>query len=187
MQLVDAANVQVLQREISLAALCTPADLRHVVELDSAHFIEHVLASFLVFTRGTDMLEWIKVVAPYIVAIIGLLGGIWVAARNNKNQLTAAYFDRMTAAYEQHWKAFAEFVYEPNDVHRNAYVVAVYNAVLYAPDEVGRGVQALFEKTIEYTSSGRNDLRGLDVYAGTLEELLRKDVAEFRDRKQRPR
>ena len=133
------------------------------------------------------MLEWITVVDTYIVAIIGLLGGIWVAVWNNKNQLTAAYFDRMTAAYEQHWKAFAEFVYEPNDVHRNAYVVAVYNAVLYAPDEVGRGVQALFEKTIEYTSSGRNDLRGLDVYAGTLEELLRKDVAEFRDRKQRPR
>lgn len=92
------------------------------------------------------MLEWITVVAPYIVAIIGLLGGIWVAVWNNKNQLTAAYFDRMTAAYEQHWKAFAEFVYEPNDVHRNAYVVAVYNAVLYAPDEVGRGVPGAFRE-----------------------------------------
>ena len=87
------------------------------------------------------MLEWIKVVAPYIVAIIGLLGGIWVAARNNKNQLTAAYFDRMTAAYEQHWKAFSEFVYEPNDTHRNAYIVALYNARLYASDDVDCGIQ----------------------------------------------
>lgn len=86
------------------------------------------------------MLDWIKTIAPYIVAIISLIGGVWVAVRNNKNQLTAAYFDRMTAAYERHWSAFAEFVYEPNDVH-----------------------------------------------AGELEELLRKDVAEFRDREQRPR
>nr|DAL63602.1 MAG TPA_asm: toxin [Caudoviricetes sp.] len=187
MQLVDAANVQVLQREISLAALCTPADLRHVVELDSAHFIEHVLASFLVFTRGTDMLEWIKVVAPYIVAIIGLLGGIWVAARNNKNQLTAAYFDRMTAAYEQHWKAFSEFVYEPNDTHRNAYIVALYNARLYASDDVDCGIQILFEKAVEYTSSGRRDIRELDVYAGELEKLLQEDVVKYRSRKRRSR
>ena len=187
MQLVDAANVQVLQREISLAALCTPADLRHIVELDSAHFIEHVLASFLVFTRGTDMLEWIKVVAPYIVAIIGLLGGIWVAARNNKNQLTAAYFDRMTAAYEQHWKAFSEFVYEPNDTHRNAYIVALYNARLYASDDVDCGIQILFEKAVEYTSSGRRDIRELDVYAGELEKLLQEDVVKYRSRKRRSR
>ena len=133
------------------------------------------------------MLDWIKTIAPYIVAIISLIGGVWVAVRNNKNQLTAAYFDRMTAAYERHWSAFAEFVYEPNDVHRNAYVVAVYNAVLYASDDVGRGIQALFERAIEYTSSGQNDMHKLDVHAGELEELLRKDVAEFRDREQRPR
>lgn len=47
MQLVDAANVQVLQREIGLAALCTPADLRHVVELDPADSVDHRLTPFV--------------------------------------------------------------------------------------------------------------------------------------------
>lgn len=132
------------------------------------------------------MLEWIKIVAPYIVAIIGLLGGIWVAVRDNKNQLNAAYFDRMTAAYEQHWKAFSEFVYEPNDVHRDAYIVAIYNATLYASDAVAHGIQLLFGKAVEYTASGsQRDRRELDVYIGELEVLLHRDVAKYRDRKQR--
>lgn len=43
MQLVDAANVQVLQREISLAALRAPTNFRHVVELDPAHSVDHFL------------------------------------------------------------------------------------------------------------------------------------------------
>lgn len=47
MQLVDAANVQVLQREIGLAALCTPANLRHVVELDPADSVDHRLTPFV--------------------------------------------------------------------------------------------------------------------------------------------
>lgn len=47
MQLVDAANVQVLQREIGLAALCTPADLHHVVELDPADSVDHRLTPFV--------------------------------------------------------------------------------------------------------------------------------------------
>ena len=56
------------------------------------------------------MLELIKVIAPYIAALVGLLGGVYASVRSNSNQLTAAYFNKMTAAYEQHWKAFAEFV-----------------------------------------------------------------------------
>ena len=51
------------------------------------------------------MLELIKAVAPYVAALTGLLGGIYAAVKSNSNQLTAAYFNRMTAAYEQHWKA----------------------------------------------------------------------------------
>lgn len=187
MQLVDAADAQILHGEIGLAALSAPANLSSVVELDPADSVDHRRTSFLVFTRGSDMLEWITVVAPYIVAIIGLLGGIWVAVWNNKNQLTAAYFDRMTAAYEQHWKAFAEFVYEPNDTHRNAYIVALYNARLYASDDVDCGIQILFEKAVEYTSSGRRDIRELDVYAGELEKLLQEDVVKYRSRKRRSR
>lgn len=47
MQLIDAADVQVLQREIGLAALRTPADLRHVVELDPADSVDHRLTPFV--------------------------------------------------------------------------------------------------------------------------------------------
>ena len=131
------------------------------------------------------MIEMIKAAAPYITALVGLLGGVYAVVRTNSNQLNSAYFGRMTAAYEQHWQAFSEFVYEPNDKHRNAYIVAVYNAMLYASDDVGRGIQMLFEKAIEYTSSGRCDMRELGMYADELEKLLQKDVVKYRDRKQR--
>lgn len=129
------------------------------------------------------MLGLIESAAPYIVAIIGVIGGVFVAVQNNKNQLTAAYFDRMTAAYEQHWKAFSEFVYEPTDVHRNAYIVAIYNATLYSSSAAADRIQTLFQKAVEYTASGQRDMRELDVYAGLLEELLHKEVSEFHGRR----
>ena len=72
--------------------------------------------------------ELITAIAPYITALVGLLSGVYAVSRANSNQLTSTYFSRMTAAYENHWAAFAEFVYYPNDKTRNAYVVAVYNA-----------------------------------------------------------
>lgn len=43
MQLVDAADVQVLHREIGLAALRAPTNFRYVVELDPAHSVDHFL------------------------------------------------------------------------------------------------------------------------------------------------
>ena len=131
------------------------------------------------------MLELIKAVAPYVAALVGLLGGVYAAVKSNSNQLTAAYFNRMTAAYEQHWKAFTEFVYHPTDETRNAYTVAVYNAVLYSASDAAKGIQVLHHKAIEYTRSGQYDMRQLDEWAGILEEVLHEDVLRFEKRVRR--
>lgn len=128
------------------------------------------------------MIELIKAVAPYVAALVGLLGGVYAAVKSNSNQLTAAYFNKMTAAYEQHWKAFTEFVYCPNDVTRNAYTVAVYNAVLYSASDVAKAIQILHDKAIEYTRSGQYDMSQLDKWAGILEETLHEDVLRFQKR-----
>lgn len=133
-------------------------------------------------TKIDARLEIIKAVAPYIVALVGMLGGIYAAVQNNRNQLTATYFVKMTDAYERHWKAFTEFVYCPNDETRNAYSIAVYNAVLYSTEDIARSIQALYNKAIEPTSSGIPDTRALDELAGELEVLVCKDVRTFRDR-----
>lgn len=131
------------------------------------------------------MLELIKAAAPYVAALAGLLGGIYAAVKSNSNQLTAAYFNRMTAAYEQHWNAFVEFAYNPNDENRNAYTASVYNAVLYSAEDAAKGIQVLYRKAIEYTRSGQYDMRQLDEWSGTLEEILHEDVLRFQKRARR--
>lgn len=127
------------------------------------------------------MKEIIVTSAPYIVAILGLLGAVYTAVRANSNQLTAAYFSRMTEAYEQYWKAFSEFVYHPEDSTRNAYTVAVYNAVLYSGKDAATALQVLYHHAIDYTS-GVYDTKDLDRWAGELEKILHEDVARFRNR-----
>lgn len=134
-------------------------------------------------TSFTAVLELIKAIAPYIVALIGMLGGVYAAIRANHNQLTAAYFTKMTAAYERHWEAFTEFVYNPTDETRNAYAVAVYNAVLYSTEDIAKGIQVLHDYAVEYTRSGQHDMCKLDEIAGALEELLHDDVQRLRDRR----
>ena len=126
--------------------------------------------------------ELITALAPYITALVGLIGGVYAVVRSNSNQLTATYFARMTAAYEAHWKAFTEFVYHPTDETRNAYVIAVYNAVLYSSEDAAKGLQILFHKAIEHTRSGRYDARELDKWAGDLQVTLHHDVLRFRER-----
>ena len=131
------------------------------------------------------MLELIKAVAPYVAALVGLLGGVYAAVKSNSNQLTAAYFNRMTAAYEKHWEAFAEYVYHPTEQTRNAYTVAVYNAVLYSAPDAAKGIQILHNKAIEHTRSGQYDMSQLDEWAGILEEVLHEDVLRFQKRDRR--
>ena len=126
--------------------------------------------------------ELISAIAPYVAALVGLLGGVYAVVRSNSNQLTAAYFTRMTAAYEAHWLAFTEFVYRPTDETRNAYAVAVYNAVLYSSEDAAKRIQILFCKATEYTSSGQQDMCELDKWAGELEAILHHDVLRFRGR-----
>lgn len=131
------------------------------------------------------MLEIIGFVAPYATAVIGLLGGVYAAIKSNSNQLTAAYFNRMTSAYETLWQCFTTFVYTPSDEHRNQFSAAVYNAVLYASDDSAKAIQVLFDKTIEYLRSGKQDMQQLDEWAGVLEEQLHEEVATFRHRVRR--
>lgn len=131
------------------------------------------------------MLEWINTLAPYMIAIASVIAGIYSVVCSGGNQLDAAYFEKMTAAYEQHWKAFSEFVYHPSDKTRDAYTVAVYNAVLYASEDVAVGIRLLYNKALDMSCGGYFDTETLDRLAGYLEELLCKDVSRFRARKKR--
>ena len=91
----------------------------------------------------------------------------------------------MTASYEQFWNAFTRFVYHPTDETRDQFSVAVYNAVLYSPEDIAEGIQALYHKTIERSRSGQQDAKELDTFAGALEELMHQDVLKFRKRVRR--
>ena len=118
------------------------------------------------------MLEWINTLAPYMIAIASVIAGIYSVVCSGGNQLDAAYFEKMTSAYEQHWKAFSEFVYHPSDKTRDAYTIAVY-------------IRLLYNKALDMSCGGCFDTETLDRLAGHLEELLCKDVSRFRARKKR--
>ena len=125
--------------------------------------------------------EIIQSVAPYVTAIVGLLGGIYAASKSNSNQLTATYFTHMVEAYEQFWNCFTHFVYRPNDETRNQFSVAVYNAVLYSSEDSAKGIEVLYHKAVDCVR-GQIDTKELDKWAGILEEQLHHEVLTFRAR-----
>lgn len=120
-----------------------------------------------------------------IIALIAVLGLIFNKIQERDTALSSAYFSRMTASYEQFWNAFTRFVYHPTDETRDQFSVAVYNAVLYSPEDIAEGIQALYHKTIERSRSGQQDAKELDTFAGALEELMHQDVLKFRKRVRR--
>lgn len=132
-------------------------------------------------------LETVQILAPYVTAIVALLGSVYAVGRGNRNQLAAAYFEKMSTAYEQHWESFARFVYDPTDETRDAYTVALYNALLYASDGVAVELQSLYRAAISYTRTGGRDVRELDAQTWVLMDLLQEDMVSFQSRNNRIR
>ena len=117
-----------------------------------------------------------------IVALLAVFGLIFNKVQERDTALSSAYFSRMTAAYEQFWFAFTQFVYHPTDETRDRFALAVYNAVLYSSADIANGIQMLYHSAIERSRRGQTDAKELDILAGDLESLMHKDVLDFRKR-----
>ena len=120
-----------------------------------------------------------------IIALIAVLGLIFNKVQERDTAFSSAYFSRMTASYEHFWMAFTQFVYHPSDETRDQLAVAVYNAVLYSPEDIAKGIQVLYHKAIERSRRSQQDAKELDILAGELEELMHQDVLNFRKRVRR--
>lgn len=128
-------------------------------------------------------MDTLVALSPYIVAVISIFGVIFTAIKARDTQLSAAYFSKMTTAYEDFWECFTLFVYCPNDETRNRLSVSVYRATLYASEDAAKGIQLLYEKAIVYTHNG--NIAELDRWAGNLQDVLREEVVRFQRRRLR--
>ena len=59
----------------------------------------------------TTLLTLAEELAPYVVAIISVLGVVFTAYHERASQLKAAYFQKMSDAYEQYFDALVRYVY----------------------------------------------------------------------------
>lgn len=129
------------------------------------------------------MFDKLIALSPYIVALISVVGVIYTANRTNKNQLTEAYFSKMSAAYERFYDSVIKFIYRPDDDTRNEMITALYVAALYSSKKTSAGLQLVVNKAIERSQRGQLDAKELDLHVGELTALLQEELAEFDNRK----
>ena len=65
----------------------------------------------------TTLLTLAEELAPYVVAIISVLGVVFTAYHERASQLKAAYFQKMSDAYEQYFDALVRYVYNLSLIH----------------------------------------------------------------------
>lgn len=121
-------------------------------------------------------------IAPYLVAIISVLGVIYSSRKSKDNQLATAYFNKMTDAYEQLMTSFASFVYHQREIDRDELSFAVYTSILYANESCARKIQASYNVVMDASHSGQLDTKYIDHFLGELESALHEDIALFRSR-----
>lgn len=121
-------------------------------------------------------------IAPYLVAIISVLGVIYSTRKSKDNQLATAYFNKMTDAYERLMTSFAGFVYHRRESDRDALSFAVYTSVLYANEPCARKIQASYDAVMDAVRYGQIDGKYIDNLLGELESALHEDIALFRSR-----
>ena len=131
------------------------------------------------------MLQLIQNIAPYAAALISLSSAVYVTVRTSRNQLTEAYFNRMTDAYERFWAAFVDMVCHPCPEHREKLSLCVYHAVLYSSPKVAHGIQLVYDKALVELSKAQPDKKLLDMYAGELMIIFHEDIEGFRRQKRR--
>lgn len=125
------------------------------------------------------MLEIIVQLAPYATA----LAAIFTVYRSNKNQLAAAYFNRMADAYAAHWRAFNAFFFDPNESARAAYAASVCTACMFASEKAACEIQSLYAQAVAHSSTCIPSAAQLDDTANALEQTLRAELRSFQNRK----
>ena len=89
----------------------------------------------------TTLLTLAEELAPYVVAIISVLGVVFTAYHERASQLKAAYFQKMSDAYEQYFDALVRYVYNDPPTGGTSLVVATHTAALYASAEISHHLQ----------------------------------------------
>ena len=119
----------------------------------------------------TTLLTLAEELAPYVVAIISVLGVVFTA------QLKAAYFQKMSDAYEQYFDALVRYVYNDPPTGGTSLVVATHTAALYASAEISHHLQLLTKMALSYRQSGTPDIHELTGYLADFSARLHRDVA----------
>ena len=106
----------------------------------------------------TTLLTLAEELAPYVVAIISVFGVVFTAYHERASQLKAAYFQKMSDAYEQYFDALVRYVYNDPPTGGTSLVVATHTAALYASAEISHHLQLLTKMALSYRQSGTPDI-----------------------------
>ena len=106
----------------------------------------------------TTLLTLAEELAPYVVAIISVFGVVFTAYHERASQLKAAYFQKMSDAYEQYFDALVRYVYNDPPTGGTSLVVATHTAALYASAEISHHLQLLTKMALSYRQSGTPDM-----------------------------
>ena len=116
----------------------------------------------------TTLLTLAEELAPYVVAIISVFGVVFTAYHERASQLKAAYFQKMSDAYEQYFDALVRYVYNDPPTGGTSLVVATHTAALYASAEISHHLQLLTKMALSYRQSGTPDIHELTGYLADL-------------------
>ena len=125
----------------------------------------------------TTLLTLAEELARYVEAIISVLGVVFTAYHERASQLKAAYFQKMSDAYEQYFDALVRYVYNDPPTGGTSLVVATHTAALYASAEISHHLQLLTKMALSYRQSGTPDIHELTGYLADFSARLHRDVA----------
>lgn len=125
-------------------------------------------------------LNQIFAVVPLIISIAAVGASIYATVQSRKAVFSGAYFSNMVAAYADYLKSVAEFVYNRDNLHRDALSTALYRAILFASPDIAEYSQKLFLFVIDWSRSGMVRPLPVDEKVNELGNLMKNDIDHFR-------
>ena len=134
-----------------------------------------------------SLLTLAEELAPYVVAVISVLGVVFTAYHERASQLKAAYFQKMSDAYEQYFDALVRYVYNDPPGKSTSLVVATHTAALYASAEISGQIEFLTKMALSCRQTGAPDIHELTGYLADFSACLHRDAAYSASQRARPR
>ena len=117
----------------------------------------------------TTLLTLAEELAPYVVAIISVFGVVFTAYHERASQLKAAYFQKMSDAYEQYFDALVRYVYNDPPTGGTSLVVATA--------QISHHIQLLTKMALSNRQSRLPVIHELTAYLADFSARLHRDVA----------